>query len=99
MKTKFITLGVGVLACAATLFAGPADAASYTGQSASAVAQDLTSRGYVVQFNQRENAPLSTCTVTGVDGLRGTTKNGAPHAAKGSTVYVDLNCEPDDDDD
>jgi hypothetical protein len=87
---KRITLGAAMfgLAVSATLgLASPASAAPLGGAEADQVVQTLTARGYDVQINGPQDAPLDRCTVTDVDGLSG--------ATPGSTVYVDINCPSD----
>jgi hypothetical protein len=77
----------GLAASAALSLASPASAAPLGGAAADQVVQTLTARGYTVQINGAQDAPLDRCTVTDVDGLTG--------ATPGSTVYVDINCPSD----
>jgi hypothetical protein len=88
---KRVTLGAalfGVVAGAAVALAGPASAAPLGGSSADNVVQTLQARGYTVQINGAQVAPLDRCTATDVDGLDGP-------APAGSTVYVTIDCPND----
>jgi hypothetical protein len=73
-------VGLGVLAGVAMGLA-PAAAAS----TADSVVNNLEAEGYTVRINQTPTAPLTACTVTGVDKLASAT-------SAGGTAYVDVAC-------
>jgi hypothetical protein len=79
-------------AFAAVGLAGVATAAPTGGTKAPDVVRDLTEAGYSVQINGANGVPLSQCTVTGVHGVPS-----GPQAAamQFTTVYVDVECEPE----
>ncbi|MEE6166882.1 MULTISPECIES: hypothetical protein [unclassified Mycolicibacterium] len=77
---------------AATGLAGAAAAAPTGGMKAPDVVRDLTEAGYSVQVNGANGVPLSQCTVTGVHGVPSGTQAAAMQF---TTVYVDVECEPE----
>jgi hypothetical protein len=86
-----------IFAVAAAVFAavglaGPAVAAPTGGMKAPDVVQELTEAGYSVQINGANGVPLSQCTVTGVHGEPSATQAAA---LQFTTVYVDVECEPE----
>ena len=86
-----------ICALAATAFAavglaGVAVAAPTGGMKAPDVVRDLTEAGYSVQVNGANGVALSQCTVTGVHGVPVGTQ---VTAQRFTTVYVDVECEPD----
>ena len=88
---KRVTFGAALFGLAATAaigLAGTASAAPLGGAEADTVVQTLEARGYNVQINGIQDAPLERCTVNDVDGLDGP-------APAGSTVYVTVNCPND----
>jgi hypothetical protein len=87
----FIAIATAVLIAAATVDVAPLAAA---GGSASAIIDDLKSKGYAVQINWVSGfntEPLDVCQVTGVN-IPGDTP------ASRTTAYVDVSCpnHPDD---
>lgn len=97
---KRIAIGTaiaGTFVAGSLALAGTASAAPLGGSSADQAVNSLRARGYNVQLNLNgtRDVPLSECTVTGVNGLpRGSADQAAP-AGQLSTVYVDVNCPPD----
>lgn len=92
-KIAFISTAAAALAAAALTGAGSAQAASAVGNNASDVIGSLTGEGYNVQINGTPSGPLSSCTVTGVNGL----PNAADPFHRADTrmvnnVYVDVDC-------
>lgn len=88
----------GIFAAGSVALAASADAAPLGGSSASDAVNELRAQGYNVQLNlnSTRDVPLSECTVTGVSGLPNTSPVGAPAAAtQFTTVYLDVNCPPD----
>lgn len=75
--------GTAITAAAIGFGAATAHAASYTNDTASQAAAELSSMGYSVQFNGDADGDLSRCRVSGVEGLT---------AVPFGTVYVDLSC-------
>lgn len=97
MKKFTTAAAIGGLVTAGFLtFAGTAEAAPLGGSSASDAVNELKARGYDVQLNLNgsRDVPLSECTVTGVNGLPRDVATGAS-ATQFTTVYVDVNCPPD----
>jgi hypothetical protein len=94
-KIAFFSTAAAALA-AATLTAGPAQAASVSGNNGADVVSTLRSEGYNVQVDGLPSAPLSACTVTDVHGL----PNPADPTQRADTrminnVYVDVTCASD----
>ena len=88
----------GMLAVGSVASASAAEAAALGGSPADQAINDLTSRGYNVQLNlnSTRDVPLSECIVTGVHGLPLAARVGSPApAGQLTTVYVDVNCPPD----
>jgi hypothetical protein len=83
---------LAVAAFAAVGVAGVAVAAPTGGMKAPDVVRDLTEAGYSVQINGASGVPLSQCTVTGVHGVPSGTQAAATQF---TTVYVDVECEPE----
>jgi hypothetical protein len=71
---------------------GTATAAPAGGSNAADVISQLQAEGYSVQINGDRNAPLSTCLVTDISGLSGTTPEGQAIMPVGATVYVSVAC-------
>lgn len=98
---KRFTAGVaiaGIFAAGSLALAATAEAASLGGSAANDVVNELQARGYNVQLNlnSTRDVPLAECTVTGVSGLPKNSPVGAPATPTGfTTVYVDVNCPPD----
>jgi hypothetical protein len=98
MKTLIASFATaGILAAAGLGLAATAAAAPLGGSSAADTVNSLQAKGYDVQINGDQNAPLSECTVTGVSGLSGSNANGQAGVPKGSTVYVGVSCDDDHD--
>jgi hypothetical protein len=91
----------GIVAAATVGFAGVATAAPLGGQDALDALNQLRGEGYSVAVqitNGPRDVPLSECTVLDVSGLNGTNSAGKPLTpAQAGTVYVDANCQEDDD--
>ena len=91
----------GMVAAATLEFAGVATAAPLGGQDAPDAVNQLRAQGYSVSVdvtNGPRDVPLSECTVLDVSGLNGTDSAGKPLTpAEAGTVYVDANCQEDDD--
>jgi hypothetical protein len=87
----------GMLAAATLGLAGAAGAAPTGGSNAADAVNQLRAEGYSVQINGDQNAPLSECTVTGVSGLSGTNSTGQAVVPMGSTVFVGVACNDDQD--
>jgi hypothetical protein len=88
----------GILAAGSLAFAATAEAAPLGGSQADTAINDLKARGYDVQLNlnSTRDEPLSDCLVTGVHGLPSGSPVGAPApTTQLTTVYVDVNCPPD----
>jgi hypothetical protein len=88
----------GGLMAGSLVFAATAEAAPLGGSSADVAINDLKARGYDVQLNlnSTRDEPLSECLVTGVHGLPSGTPAGAPApTTQLTTVYLDVNCPPD----
>ena len=91
-KFGTVTCTLSALAVAGAALAGSAAAA---GGNAADEIRGLQDQGYHVQINYSRTPPygLSSCTVTAVHGLpRGVTD---PETRHSTTVYVDMNCPPD----
>ena len=91
----------GIVAAATVGFAGVATAAQVGGQNALDAVNQLKAQGYSVSVqvtNGPRDVPLSECTVLDVSGLNGTNSAGKPLTpAEAGTVYIDANCQEDDD--
>ena len=95
-KIALFSTGAAALAAATLLTAGPAQAASASGNNGADVVSALRSEGYNVQVDGAPSAPLSACTVTDVHGL----PNAADPTQRADThtitnVYVDVTCASD----
>jgi hypothetical protein len=88
---------VGLVAAATVGLAGSASAAPTGGSNAADAVNQLQGQGFNVQINGDQSAPLSDCSVTGISGLSGTNSKGRAFVAKGSTVYVGVDCDDDHD--
>ena len=93
----FGTAVAGVLAAGSVALASTAAAAPLGGSSASDAVNQLRAQGYSVQLNLNgpRDVPLSECTVNGVHGLPAAAPVGGGQATQFTTVYVDVNCPPD----
>lgn len=93
MKTTIITgaaaiIGVGVLSLAPAALAVPLE-----GGQADVVISTLQARGFDVQVNGPVPSGLSRCTVTSINGLRGTESGGEPiNRDAATTVFVSVDC-------
>jgi hypothetical protein len=88
----------GIFVAGSLALAATAEAASLGGSSADQAVNDLRARGYNVQLNlnSTRDVPLSECTVTGVSGLpKNLPVGSSAPATQFTTVYVDVNCPPD----
>ena len=97
MKRYLIGTGiVGVLAAGALAFSGTAAAAPLGGEPADQVLNQLRADGYNVQLNlnSTRDVPFYQCLVTGVHGLPNSAPVGGSSATQFTTVYVDVNCPP-----
>ena len=95
-RIAFFSTAAAALAAATLTAAGPAQAASASGNNGADVVSTLRSEGYNVQVDGAPSAPLSACTVTGVHGL----PNLADPTQRADTrminnVYVDVTCASD----
>ncbi|MUL68115.1 hypothetical protein BOO86_26830 [Mycobacterium sp. CBMA 234] len=96
-KIAILSAGAAALMSATVMAAGPAQAASVSGNNAGDVVSTLRSEGYNVQVNGTPSAPLSACTVADVSGL----PNAADPTLRADSrtitnVYVDVTCASDD---
>lgn len=96
MKKFAITAAaVTALAAGALGLAANASAIPLAGEPADSAVRVLESEGYTVRINQSVDVPLSSCTVLGVSGLRGTQENGAlKDPGSLNVAFVDVNCPP-----
>ena len=89
----------GVLTAGSLAWAGAAAATPLSGSSADDVVNQLKAEGYSVQLNlnSTRDVPLYECTVSGVHGLprNGQLGGGQAPAGQLTTVYVDVDCPPD----
>ncbi|WP_319435475.1 hypothetical protein [Mycobacterium sp. RTGN5] len=94
MKTLVITTGgAAILAAAALNLAPAASAVPLEGSPADVVVSSLQARGFDVQVNGTVSSSLSRCTVTSINGLRGTEANGEPiNRDVATTVFVSVDC-------
>jgi hypothetical protein len=87
----------GMLAAGSVALAGTAAAAAATGgTSAADTISQLRADGYDVQvnLNSTRDVPLSECTVTGTSGIPRSAPLGGTPTTQFTTVYVDVNCPP-----
>lgn len=96
-KLATALVAAGILSGAWLGLAGTVSAQPLAGGSAADAVSSLEAKGYTVQINGDQSAPLSQCTVTDVSGLRGSDANGQPGVPAGSTVYVGVACDDDHD--
>jgi hypothetical protein len=94
MKTLMITTGgAAILAAAALNLAPAASAVPLEGSPADVVVSSLQARGFTVQVNGAVSSSLSRCTVTSINGLRGTEADGVPiDRDVATTVFVSVDC-------
>lgn len=89
----------GVLAAVALGFAGAADAAPVSHNSASEAISQLHELGYTVQVNVvngPQSSLLSECAVDSISGRAGTDSSGQPLTpAQAGIVHVNINCPSD----
>ena len=98
MKTLLAGVAAaGFIFAAGLSVASPASAEPLAGGSAADAVNSLQARGYVVEIQGDQNAPLSECTATQISGLSGTNSTGQAGVQKGSTVYVTVSCDDDHD--
>jgi len=95
-RIALFSTAAAALAAATLTAAGPAQAASASGNNGADVVSTLRSEGYNVQVDGVPSAPLSACTVTDVHGL----PNPADPTQRADTrminnVYVDVTCASD----
>lgn len=93
-KFAIAVAAFGALAAAGVGLSGPATAIPLAGQPADSVVRTLESEGYTVRLNQSTNVPLSRCTVTSVNGLRGTTDAEGDLKDPGAlnVAFVEVSC-------
>jgi hypothetical protein len=91
------TAVAGLFAAGTLALTGSASAAPLGGSSADDAINALKARGYSVQLNLNgtRDVPLSECTVNGVHGLPNGAAGQAAPAGQLTTVYLDVNCPPD----
>ena len=96
MKKLVITAAAFASLAAASLGLSAAAAAiPLTGNPADQAVRVLEAQGYTVRINQSVDVPLSSCTVTGVSGLRGAEDNGVLRDPGSLNVaLLDVNCPP-----
>jgi hypothetical protein len=97
MKLAGFIAGMGLLCVAGLAGAGGAVADPPTATMADAVVAHLQSEGYNIQFNMPSNMPLSSCTVSAINGLTITMTPEAMSAMTSpgpnpGTLTIDLNC-------
>lgn len=93
MKTLITTGGAAIIASAALGFAPAAAAVPLEGGQADVVVSTLQARGFDVQVNGAVSNGLSRCTVTSINGLRGTEAGGEPiNRDVVTTVFVSVDC-------
>jgi hypothetical protein len=84
----FLGLALGGLGLSSTVLAIP-----LAGEPADQAVNTLETEGYVVRINEAVSVPLSQCSVTGVNGLRGTEDNGVlEDASRLNVAFLDVNC-------
>jgi hypothetical protein len=94
MKTAIITAAGAAILVAGALSPTPAaSAVPLEGSPADVVVSSLQERGFTVQVNGTVSSSLSRCTVTGINGLRGTEEGGEPiNRDAVTTVFVSVDC-------
>jgi hypothetical protein len=94
MKSAIITAATAsALAAGALGFAGDAKAVPLEGSAADQAVASLQARGFNVQINGATSSSLSRCTVTSINGLRGTESGGRPLDENVlTTVFVSVDC-------
>ena len=94
MNASVITAaGAAILAAGALSLAPAASAVPLEGGQADVVISSLQSRGFNVQVNGTVPNGLSRCTVTSINGLRGTEAGGEPiNRDVATTVFVSVDC-------
>ncbi|MBB3753363.1 hypothetical protein FHT44_005882 [Mycolicibacterium sp. BK634] len=94
MKTLVITTGGAAIVAATALTLAPAaSAVPLEGGPADVVVSTLQARGFTVQINGSVPNGLSRCTVTSINGLRGTEDGGEPIDRDiATTVFVSVDC-------
>jgi hypothetical protein len=86
----FAAIAAGGLGLAANASAIP-----LAGEPADQAVRVLESEGYTVRINQSVDVPLSSCTVLGISGLRGTQENGVlKDPGSLNVASIDVNCPP-----
>ncbi|MBV8928480.1 MAG: hypothetical protein JO152_05080 [Mycobacteriaceae bacterium] len=97
MKRFLIGTAILGLLGAGSAWATTAAAAPLGGTSADQTVNQLKADGYNVQLNLDgiRDVPLSECTVTGVHGIPNTAPVTGQPTTQFTTVYVDVNCPPD----
>jgi len=96
-KISVSIVGAGLLSIAGLVGAGGAVADPPTATMADVVVQHLQSEGYNIQFNMPSNMPLSSCTISAINGLTITMTPEAMSAMTSpgpnpGTLTIDLNC-------
>ncbi|WP_051574917.1 hypothetical protein [Mycobacterium sp. URHB0044] len=94
---KFVVSAAAVasLAAGGLALASSAAAIPLTGNPADQAVRVLEAEGYTVRINQTVDVPLSSCSVTGVSGLRGAEENGVLRDPGSLNVaFLDVNCPP-----
>ena len=85
--------GAAILAAGALSLAPAASAVPLEGSPADVVIASLQARGFDVQVNGTVSSSLSRCTVTSINGLRGTEEGGEPiNRDVVTTVFVSVDC-------
>jgi hypothetical protein len=85
--------GAAILAAGALSLAPAASAVPLEGSPADIVVSTLQARGFNVQVNGTVSNGLSRCTVTSINGLRGTEAGGEPiNRDAATTVFVSVDC-------
>ena len=94
MKALITTAGGAAIVAAGALSLAPAaSAVPLEGSPADVVVSSLQARGFNVQVNGTVSNGLSRCTVTSINGLRGTEADGAPiNRDVATTVFVSVDC-------
>jgi hypothetical protein len=93
MKTLIITTGAAGIIAATAFGSAPASAVPLEGGQADVVISTLQARGFDVQVNGTVPNGLSRCTVTSINGLRGTEAGGEPiNRDVVTTVFVSVDC-------
>ncbi|OKH85105.1 hypothetical protein EB75_00635 [Mycobacterium sp. ST-F2] len=99
-RRGLVIAGAAAAAFAAVAIAPATASAMPTGGgSAVETINELQARGYHVQLNKNNTAPLSQCSVTDVHGLSGTNFDSKGHrinSGQFDTVHVNVSCQPQD---